>query len=323
MRGNLGIAGQPGVVYTPEEGRNLPAVVFGHGWLAGAGNYRRLLEHLASWGFVAAAPDTEHGPLPSHLNLATDLLTTLEICAGVRLGGGDISVHPDKLALAGHGMGAGAAVIAASQRAVGAVAALYPAPTAPSAESLAPEIEYSGPRPGRWSRSVHQQLRRRRTGEAVGRSHLAAHRRQGHSERHRRGPPGAGRTRRRQIRAPDPANHSSPAGRLPQLSTARRQEVPGVRRSGGADPAHPGGGPGSNGRIRARTTVTTPGRPGRALPAQIRRGGITWRTGVSTLSASRGDGAGNRIRWRTEPSAATHLPSLPLSTWTHSERPSG
>ena len=141
MRGNLGIAGQPGVVYTPEGGRNLPAVVFGHGWLAGAGNYRRLLEHLASWGFVAAAPDTERGPLPSHLNLATDLVTTLDICAGVRLGGGDISVHPDKLALAGHGMGAGAAVIAASQRSVGAVAALYPAPSAPSAVGLAPEID--------------------------------------------------------------------------------------------------------------------------------------------------------------------------------------
>ncbi|MBB5914688.1 dienelactone hydrolase [Nocardia transvalensis] len=141
MRGNLGIAGQPGVVFTPEKGLNLPAVVFGHGWLAGVGNYRKLLEHLASWGFVAAGPDTERGPIPSHLNLATDLVTTLDICTGVRLGNGAVSVHPDKLALAGHGMGAGAAVIAAAQRPVAAVAALYPAPTAPSAESLAPDIE--------------------------------------------------------------------------------------------------------------------------------------------------------------------------------------
>ncbi|WP_280272568.1 chlorophyllase/cutinase-like alpha/beta fold protein [Nocardia wallacei] len=141
LRGNLGIAGQPGVVFTPETGLNLPAVVFGHGWLAGVGNYRKLLEHLASWGFVAAGPDTERGPIPSHLNLATDLLTTLDICTGVRLGNGSISVHPDKLALAGHGMGAGAAVIAAAQRQVAAVAALFPAPTAPAAESLAPDIE--------------------------------------------------------------------------------------------------------------------------------------------------------------------------------------
>ncbi|MFI9506421.1 dienelactone hydrolase family protein [Nocardia sp. NPDC052566] len=141
LRGNLAIAGQPGVVYTPESGLNLPAVAFGHGWLTGAANYRQLLEHLASWGFVAAAPDTERGPIPSHLNLATDLLTTLDICTGVRLGDGEISVHPDRLALAGHGMGAGAAVIAAGQRRVAAVAALFPAPTAPSAEAIAPDID--------------------------------------------------------------------------------------------------------------------------------------------------------------------------------------
>lgn len=141
LRGNLAIAGQPGVVCTPESGSNLPAVAFGHGWLTSAANYRATLEHLASWGFVVAAPDTEHGPIPSHLWLATDLLTTLDICTGVRLGDGAISVHPDRLALAGHGMGAGAAVIAAGQRRVAAVAALYPAPTAPSAETIAPDID--------------------------------------------------------------------------------------------------------------------------------------------------------------------------------------
>ncbi|WP_330232951.1 hypothetical protein OHA40_11000 [Nocardia sp. NBC_00508] len=141
LRGNLAIAGQPGVVFTPESGRNLPAVAFGHGWLTGAGHYRSLLEHLASWGIVAAAPDTERGPIPSHLGLAADLLTTLDICTGVRLGDGEISVHPERLALAGHGMGAGAAVIAAGQRRVATVAVLFPAPTAPSAEDLAPKLD--------------------------------------------------------------------------------------------------------------------------------------------------------------------------------------
>ncbi|NKY34317.1 hypothetical protein HGA13_14695 [Nocardia speluncae] len=141
LRGNLAIAGQPGVVYTPESGRDLPAVAFGHGWLNRAGNYSTLLEHLASWGIVAAAPDTERGPLASHLNLATDLLTTLDICTGVRLGDGTVTVHPTRLALAGHGMGAGAAVLAAAQRRVAAVAPLFPAPTSPPAESVAPEID--------------------------------------------------------------------------------------------------------------------------------------------------------------------------------------
>ncbi|WP_342801070.1 dienelactone hydrolase family protein [Nocardia sp. No.11] len=144
LRGNLGIAGQPGVVYTPESGLSLPAVAFAHGWLTSAENYKSLLEHVASWGFVVAAPDTERGPIPSHLDLGTDLLTTLDIVSRVRLGDGTISVHPDRLALAGHGMGAGAAVIAAAQRRVAAVAALFPAPTTPAAENIAPDIDTPG-----------------------------------------------------------------------------------------------------------------------------------------------------------------------------------
>ncbi|MFZ2530500.1 MAG: hypothetical protein WAX14_23085, partial [Rhodococcus sp. (in: high G+C Gram-positive bacteria)] len=114
LRGDLALAGQPGVVYTPAEGFGLPAVAFGHGWLTGTSNYVKLLEHLASWGIVAAAPNTERGPVPSALGMSTDLLTVLDICTNVRLGTGRISVHPDRLAVAGHGLGAGAAVLAAS-----------------------------------------------------------------------------------------------------------------------------------------------------------------------------------------------------------------
>ncbi len=141
LRGDLAFAGQPGVVYTPASGLGLPAVAFGHGWLTSVDNYRMLLEHLASWGIVAAAPNTERGPIPSHTGLATDLLTTLDICREVRLGNGEISVHPNKLAVAGHGMGAGAAVLAAGARSdIAAVAALFPAPTAPSSETVAANL---------------------------------------------------------------------------------------------------------------------------------------------------------------------------------------
>ncbi|KAA0022761.1 dienelactone hydrolase family protein [Antrihabitans cavernicola] len=145
LRGDLAFAGQPGAVYTPAEGFSLPGVAFGHGWMANVDHYRALLEHLASWGIVVAAPNSERGPVPSHLGLATDLLTALDICTGVRLGLGQISVNPARLGLVGHGMGAGAAVIAASQRpAIAAVAALFPAPTAPTAESCAPTITVPG-----------------------------------------------------------------------------------------------------------------------------------------------------------------------------------
>ncbi|RVW05121.1 dienelactone hydrolase family protein [Rhodococcus xishaensis] len=145
LRGDLALAGQPGVVYTPAEGFNLPAVAFAHDWMTTAANYAGTLEHLASWGIVAAAPSTERGPVPSHLGLAADLRTTLDICTGVRLGPGRISVHPDRLAYAGHGMGAGVAVLAASQESrAKAVAALFPAPITPSAVVAAAGIEVPG-----------------------------------------------------------------------------------------------------------------------------------------------------------------------------------
>ncbi|MSX07662.1 MAG: hypothetical protein F2801_15795, partial [Actinobacteria bacterium] len=145
LRGNLALAGQPGVVYTPAEGFGLPGVAFAHGWMLRPGSYTDTLKHLASWGFVVAAPDTERGLVPSHRGLATDLGTVLDIMTGVRLGSGNISVHPENLATVGHAMGAGTAVLAASRRPdVKAVAALFPAPTAPSSEDAAAGLDVPG-----------------------------------------------------------------------------------------------------------------------------------------------------------------------------------
>ena len=152
LRGDLAFAGLPGVVYTPESGMNLAGVAFGHDWLASADRYDGTLEHLASWGIVAAAPNTETGVAPSVLNLAFDLGTTLDIIAGVRLGPGKISVHPTKLGVVGHGFGGSAAVFAAAGMPAKpkAVAALFPTVTKPPAEQPAaglpvPGLVLSGP----------------------------------------------------------------------------------------------------------------------------------------------------------------------------------
>ncbi|HTM84338.1 MAG TPA: dienelactone hydrolase family protein, partial [Mycobacterium sp.] len=149
LRGDLAFAGVPGVVYTPESGLNLPAVVFGHDWLAKAERYNKTLDHLASWGIVAAAPDTETGVAPSVLNLAFDLGSTLEIITGVRLGPGKISVHPSKRGVVGHGFGGSAAVFAAAGMANAphgpkAVAALFPTVTKPPAEQPAAALKVPG-----------------------------------------------------------------------------------------------------------------------------------------------------------------------------------
>ncbi|GLZ50770.1 alpha/beta hydrolase [Actinomycetospora sp. NBRC 106378] len=118
LRGELALVGLPGVVFTPTAGELLPAVAFGHDWLNPASRYLGLLRHLASWGIVAAAPDTERGPFASHRKLAHDLRTALDVVSTVRLGGttrgAAVSVDPRKLGLAGHGMGASAAVLAAA-----------------------------------------------------------------------------------------------------------------------------------------------------------------------------------------------------------------
>ncbi|OBB95142.1 dienelactone hydrolase family protein [Mycobacterium sp. 852002-40037_SCH5390672] len=146
LRGDLAFAGLPGVVYTPEEGLNLPGVAFGHDWLAGAARYSNLLEHLASWGIVAGAPDTQRGLAPSVLNFAFDLGTALDIVSGVRLGPGKISVHPAKLGVAGHGFGGSAAVFAAAgmPAKLAAVAALFPSVTSPPAQQPAATLKVPG-----------------------------------------------------------------------------------------------------------------------------------------------------------------------------------
>ena len=146
LRGDLAFAGMPGVVYTPESGFNLPGIAFAHEWVTGVERYEGTLEHLASWGIVAAAPDTEKGIAPSVLNLAFDLGTTLDIIAGVRLGDGKISVHPTKLGIVGHGFGASTAVFAAAGMPAKpkAVVAAFPTVTKPRAEEAASTLRVPG-----------------------------------------------------------------------------------------------------------------------------------------------------------------------------------
>ncbi|GAA3018809.1 dienelactone hydrolase family protein [Actinokineospora globicatena] len=142
LRGDLALVGLPGVVFTPAAGLGLPAIAFGHGWLQPTSRYRGLFRHLASWGVVVAAPGTHVGPLGSARLLAADLRTALDVCVGVRLGEGAISVDQDRLGLAGHSTGAGAAVLAAADDSrVKAVATLAPAQTKPFATDAARQCQ--------------------------------------------------------------------------------------------------------------------------------------------------------------------------------------
>lgn len=143
--GDLSYVGLPGVVYAPAEGKGVPGIAFGHDWRSGVEDYHATLRHLASWGIAVAAPDTENGFIADHRGLANDLDSALQILGGVRLGEGQVTVSPAKLGLAGHGMGAGAAILAAAGRDhIKSVTAIYPADTSPSAEAAATNVRCPG-----------------------------------------------------------------------------------------------------------------------------------------------------------------------------------
>ncbi len=150
--GELALAGLPGIIVAPVSGQELPAVAFAHHWLQPAARYLGTLRYLASWGIVAVAPTTERSPFPSYRGLGQDLSTALELVANSRLADSAVSVDPDKLGVAGHGTGGGAAILAtADDQRIKAVVTVNAANTRPSAVTaaglvLAPGLHLAGGR---------------------------------------------------------------------------------------------------------------------------------------------------------------------------------
>lgn len=113
-----------------------PVVAFGHGFLQGPRRYASTLTALAARGYVVVAPRTERGLPPRHGRLADDLVGAIEWTrAHVP------SAQPTSSAVAGHSMGGGAALLAASRSAeVDAVVTLAAAQTIPSAVAASGSI---------------------------------------------------------------------------------------------------------------------------------------------------------------------------------------
>lgn len=114
-----------------------PAVSFGHGFLQTVDRYQSTLLHLATWGIVVIASDSEGGLFPSHSNFALDMrhcLTYLEqqnATSGALLYQG---IATDRFGMSGHSMGGGASILAtAADARVKALANLAAAETNPSA----------------------------------------------------------------------------------------------------------------------------------------------------------------------------------------------
>ncbi|MFJ3338907.1 alpha/beta hydrolase family protein [Streptomyces sp. NPDC086766] len=129
-----------------------PGLAFGHGFFQAITRYESLLKHYASWGIITVAPKSQGGLFPSHSAFADDLnaaltwLTIQNSTSGSRFAG---AVSTDRLAVSGHSMGGGAALLAASRNpAVKSVSTLAAAETNPSAVSasstLSIPVQYVG-----------------------------------------------------------------------------------------------------------------------------------------------------------------------------------
>jgi predicted dienelactone hydrolase len=132
-----GVAGQNTAVAAGE----FPAIAFGHGFLQAISKYASTMSHLASHGFIVAAPTSQGSLFPSHGAFADDLNAALTwLVAQDTNTGGRFANHVNtaKLGLSGHSMGGGASVLAASRNpAVTTVANLAAAETNPSAATAA------------------------------------------------------------------------------------------------------------------------------------------------------------------------------------------
>lgn len=121
-----------------------PVVAFGHGFLQPSSRYAGTLTSIASRGYIVIAPDSETGFAPNHGRLADDLWRSLRWASDrARYPNAD----PDNLAVMGHSMGGGAALVAADRYdapgQIDTVATLAAAETNPSA--TAASLGIAGP----------------------------------------------------------------------------------------------------------------------------------------------------------------------------------
>ena len=126
----------------PTRGGPYPTIAFAHGYGIDSSYYRGTLHALAAAGYVVIAPDSETSRLPSHSRFADDLNRSLR-WLGRRSATGSRGVPRGKvdsghLGVAGHSMGGGVAILAASRsRSIDTVATLAAADTVPVRASAA------------------------------------------------------------------------------------------------------------------------------------------------------------------------------------------
>ncbi|MBK8541980.1 MAG: hypothetical protein IPL60_18590 [Ardenticatenia bacterium] len=120
------------------------AVAFGHGFFREPIRYAGLLAHLATWGLVVIATESQAGLAPDHGQFAADLSATLTYLEEASADGSSWlreAVRVDRFGASGHSMGGGASILAtAADRRIRALANLAAAETRPSALDAMREV---------------------------------------------------------------------------------------------------------------------------------------------------------------------------------------
>jgi len=117
-----------GIIYRPLSTDSTlgphPAVIFGHGYFAGAGRYDSICRRLASHGFYVLVPaNPDPGLFRSLAPAADDMRAAREFLDSLgRMP--DMNLDPQRVALAGHSMGGGAAFLDAQRDTTGSVKAV-------------------------------------------------------------------------------------------------------------------------------------------------------------------------------------------------------
>lgn len=102
-----------------------PIIAWGNGSRSCRRSYQELLHHLASWGFVVLVPHSTLSGSGKEILSSIDDLIKRNSTPGTFLFG---RLIPEKIGIAGHALGGGAAVNAASDPRITCIAPLTPAP---------------------------------------------------------------------------------------------------------------------------------------------------------------------------------------------------